>query len=316
MALEQRGGSVSDAISQNATEHMMIESQLAAAKERLKEIENNTPQTQAQSQRVVELDHEISQLQTGIADMEKQYTDSWPDLLKARDRLKVLKQQREQAFKEKPEPDASNSAVYAVNRDRRAAEIDLANLQTQLKGNEMQARRLRDKKTSVDAALGNYQGRLQSLPAGQKEYAELQRDHENLKQRYDQLEVQRQHSAAQIELNRRKQGETIELLDSASLPSSPTQPKRYLWIPIGAAVGLMIGIFIVALREVKDSSLKTLKDARLYSQLQILGSVPLLENDVVVQRRKQVMWVSWAAGTIVGLLIMAGSIVHYYMGKA
>ncbi len=318
MALEQRGGSVSDAIAQNATEHMMLESELATAKDRLKEVEKETPQTQAQSQRVVELDHEISALQTSIADMEKQYTDSYPDLQRARDRLKVLKQQREDAFKEAPADSSSDNTgmTLAVNRDRREAETAVQNLQMQIKANEMAAKRLRDKKSTVDAALGNYQSRLESLPAGQKEYAELQRDHDILKQRYDQLEIQRQHSLAQIELNRRKQGETIELLDSASLPSSPSQPKRYLIIPIGAVVGLVLGLLIVGFREMKDTSLKTLKDARLYSQLPVLGSVPLLENDVVVQRRKQVMWVSWAAGNIVGLLIMAGSIIHYYMGKA
>jgi G-rich domain on putative tyrosine kinase len=153
------------------------------------------------------------------------------------------------------------------------------------------------------------------LPAGQKEYAELARDRELAKARYDQLEMQRQRSAAQIELNRRKQGETLEELDSASLPTSPSQPKRYLIIPMGAVLGFVIGVVIVGMREMKDTSLKTLKDARLYTQLAILGSVPLLENDVVVQRRKQVMWVGWAAATIVGLAIMAGSVVHYYMSK-
>ncbi len=72
----------------------------------------------------------------------------------------------------------------------------------------------------------------------------------------------------------------------------------------------------MVMREMKDTSLKSLKDARLYTQLSVLGSIPLLENDVVVQRRKQVFWVSWAAGTAVGLLIIAGSVVHYYMSKA
>ena len=66
----------------------------------------------------------------------------------------------------------------------------------------------------------------------------------------------------------------------------------------------------------KDTSLKNLKDARLYTQLPILGSIPLLENDVVVQRRKQVMWVSWATGTVLGLAIAGASIAHYYFNGA
>jgi hypothetical protein len=43
--------------------------------------------------------------------------------------------------------------------------------------------------------------------------------------------------------------------------------------------------------------------------------VPLLENDLVVQRRRQMMWIGWAGATIVGLAIMAGSIARYYMSK-
>ena len=77
-----------------------------------------------------------------------------------------------------------------------------------------------------------------------------------------------------------------------------------------------MGVILVGIREVRDTSLKNLKDARLYTQLSILGSIPLLENDVVVQRRKQVMWVSWATGTILGVAIMAGSVAHYYLSKA
>jgi hypothetical protein len=107
----------------------------------------------------------------------------------------------------------------------------------------------------------------------------------------------------------------MELLDQANTPTSPTAPKRSLIIPLGLVGGLLVGFVLVAIREVRDTSLKNLKDARLYTQLSILGSIPLLENDVVVQRRKQVMWVGWATATILGLAIMAGSVAHYYLSK-
>ena len=34
---------------------------------------------------------------------------------------------------------------------------------------------------------------------------------------------------------------------------------------------------------------------------------------MVVQRRKQVMWVGWATATILGIAIMAGSVAHYFL---
>jgi hypothetical protein len=78
---------------------------------------------------------------------------------------------------------------------------------------------------------------------------------------------------------------------------------------------LFFGFIITGVRELKDNSLKNLKDARLYSQLPILGSIPLLENDWIVQRRRRFAWLGWAGATVAGLAVMAASIVHYYVSK-
>ncbi|MDQ2843079.1 MAG: hypothetical protein M3Y72_18975 [Acidobacteriota bacterium] len=313
-ALEQRGASVSDALARNAETRMMLESDLNMAKDRLSAARANSPQTQAQSQKVNELDREIDQLDGTIADMKNRYTDDYPNLQTARDRLKLLKQERDDAFKDKPKaPDTNSPEVFAVSRERQEAESAVNEIQLRIKANDMEAKRMHQQGTEVNGAISSYQGRLEGLPAGQKEYADLMRDRDLVKQRYDRLEMERQRSAAAIELNRRKQGETLEVLDSASLPTSPSQPKRYIIVPVGAIMGLVLGFVIVGMREVKDTSLKSLKDARLYTQLSVLGSVPLLENDVVVQRRKQAIWIGWAAATVVGLAIMAGSVLHYYL---
>ena len=158
------------------------------------------------------------------------------------------------------------------------------------------------------------QARLGSS-ASEKEYDDLQRDRDLARQRYVEFQMKSERSSVSIDMEKRKQGETLELLDSASLPATPEAPKRRTIVPVGAVIGLVLGLILVAVREVKDTSLKSLKDARLYTQLSILGSIPLLENDVVVQRRKQVMWVSWATATVAGFAIIAVSMAHYYLSK-
>ncbi len=315
-ALQQRGASASDAEARSADAHLLLESQLAMAKDRLTAVKASSPQTQAQSQKVIELDREIDGLETQIALMKNKYTESFPDLQNAQDRLTLLKQQREDAFKEKPKSDSGSPAAATLSRERLDAEALVNQLQAQLKANEMESQRAKRASAQVDSALNGLQSRFEGLPAGEKEYTELLRDDALAKARYDELDQKRSRSATAIELNRRKQGETLELLDGASLPTTPSAPKRLVIIPMGAVVGLILGVLIVGMRELKDTSLKSLKDARLYTQLSVLGSIPLLENDVVAQRRKQVMWVGWAAATFVGLAVMAGSVVHYYLSKA
>jgi hypothetical protein len=83
----------------------------------------------------------------------------------------------------------------------------------------------------------------------------------------------------------------------------------------GFGVGLVIGLILAGAREAKDTSLKNLKDVRAYTQLAILGSVPLLENDLVVRRRKRLTWLAWSSACLVGIVVMTGSAFYYYATK-
>jgi succinoglycan biosynthesis transport protein ExoP len=314
-ALSARASTLNQEANRNREQRMMIESAIRIAKDRANAIRDITPQTQARNDRVSDLDKQIQSLELEIEGMKKRYTDDFPDLQQARQQLAVLQHEREQAVKERPaRTDVMDNP--AVTRERLEAQAAIDNLQSQLKANAMEDQQLTKELSGVNAEARAYQSRLVGVPAGEKEYAELINDREIAKQHYVDLEMKRERSSISMDMERRKQGETLEVLDAASLPVAPTAPKRPLIISAGPLIGLVLGFIVVAVREMKDTSLKTLKDARMYTQLSVLGSIPLLENDLVVQRRKQMMWVGWAAATLAGLAVMAVSVAHYYMSKA
>jgi uncharacterized membrane protein YgdD (TMEM256/DUF423 family) len=116
-------------------------------------------------------------------------------------------------------------------------------------------------------------------------------------------------------VERRNQGETLELLDAASLPVDPTEPKRPMILGAGAMLGLVLGLGLVAVREMKDTTLKNLKDVRAYTNLTVLGSIPLLEDDIVVKRRKRLTLLAWSTAILIGVLVMAGSYYYYIATK-
>jgi polysaccharide chain length determinant protein (PEP-CTERM system associated) len=315
-ALEGRLSSLTEQATRNAEHRMMLETELRTAKDRLASIRAASPQLAAHNQKLTDLDHKIEKLEDDIAAMKDRYTDDYPNLQAAKEQLALLQRERDEVSKEKPvKTDAPVVDNSAVSRERLDAQAAIEQLQTQLKANQIEAQQLSTETAAVNNSLRVYQGRVEEVPAGEKEYVDLLRDRDLAKARYDDLEVKKEKSAVSMDLERRKQGESLEVLDQASLPDTPTAPKRQLIIPIGAVIGLMLGIALVAVREVKDTSLKNLKDARLYTQLSILGSIPLLENDLVVQRRKQIMWVGWATATLAGLAIVAGSVAHYYLNQ-
>jgi uncharacterized protein involved in exopolysaccharide biosynthesis len=291
---------------------MMLNTELNAAKDRLSLI--HSPQAQAINAKVAALDQQIEQTQTTIEALKGRYTEDYPDLQGARAQLAFLQHQRELAAKEKPPKNDISAESGVVARERIDAQAAIDALQTRLKANAMDAQQLNRDIQGTAGQLRIYQSRL-GAPAGEKEYSDLLRDRDLAKQHYMELQAKRQLATTTIHLEQRKEGETLELLDAASLPTEPAAPRRGKMLPTGIGLGLLAGIVLVAVREVKDTSLKNLKDARLYTQLSILGSIPLLENDVVVQRRKQVMWVSWATATLAGLAIIGGSLAHYYMTR-
>ncbi len=313
--LDTQAATLSEAATRNTEQRMMLETELRIAHDRLAALKPNS--IAAQNQKVADLDKEIDRLQDAIASMKDRYTEDYPDLQAARDRLASLKKQREAAAKEKPASDDTSVADNpTLGKERLAAQAAIDQIQTQMKANALEGTQIKQRMSAVNSALSAYQSRISGEPQDLRQYADLMQAREIAKKEYDDFEGKREKSAAALDLGRRKQGETLELLDAASLPPGPTAPKRAIIIPIGAVLGGFIGLMLVAFREVKDTSLKNLKDARLYTQLPILGSVPLLENDVVVQRRKQVMWVSWATGTVLGLAVMGATIAHYYINRA
>lgn len=317
-ALEQRLTTLNEAASRNNEQRMLLESDLRIAKDRLASIKNISPQVQARNEHLLALDRQIQTLETNIADMKERYTEDYPDLQSARAQLSVLKRQRDEAARQDKGAAKAESSVENPNttRERQDAQAAIEQLQTQLKANAVEAQQINKEIQSVNGSLKNYQTRVESVPVGEKEYAELMRDRELAKQKYEELEAKRQKSSISMDMQSHQQGETLEVLDPASLPTAPAAPRREFIIPLGAIAGLIFGVIIVAIREVKDTSLKNLKDARLYTQLVILGSIPLLENNVVVRRRKRVMWAGWVLATLAGLAVIAGSVARYYMSKA
>ena len=160
--------------------------------------------------------------------------------------------------------------------------------------------------------LKAYQERIDASPEGQREYAQLTRNYSLAKQQYEELMLKSSQSSMATDLETRKQGEALEVLEQASLPQAPSEPNRWQLVAIGTAMGLGVGVLLAGAREMKDTSLKNLKDVRAYTGLPVLGSVPLVQNDLLVQRKRRMAWVAWSSACIVGFLMMLGSVYYYY----
>ncbi len=156
------------------------------------------------------------------------------------------------------------------------------------------------------------EARISSSPPNQQKYASLLRERNMADSHYQDLQRRETMSNTYDDVGKRKAGENLEVLDNANLPLSPSAPNRWMICGVGVGMGFMVGVFLTGIREIRDTSLKNLKDVRTYTQLPILSSIPLLENDLLVRRKRRLAYVGWSAAIILGVVAMTGSMYYHY----
>jgi succinoglycan biosynthesis transport protein ExoP len=286
-------------------------------------IEQQTIAYQRQNDKLNEAERAVTNTELRLNLLLQKYTDSWPEVQSARGDLAVAKKHRDDLQKEdaatKKADAATPPAARPPNPQQARALLDLdgqiRSLTGQVEAKDLEIANYNKESAKINAAIGMYAGRVETVPAGTRQYGDLLREREIAKEKYVRLDQNLQKAQIAQDMEGRKQGETLELLDPASLPLNPDEPKRPMIISIGAGIGLLLGVVIAGALEMKDTSLKNLKDVRAYTQMAILGSIPLLENDFVVRRRKRLAWLGWTTASLAAVVIMSGSIVYYYVTK-
>jgi hypothetical protein len=71
---------------------------------------------------------------------------------------------------------------------------------------------------------------------------------------------------------------------------------------------------LAAAQEVRNTSLKNLKDVRAYTNMPVLSSIPLLENALLVRRKRRLVWLAWSSAVIIGCILMTGSMYYRFSG--
>jgi uncharacterized protein involved in exopolysaccharide biosynthesis len=259
--------------------------------------------------------------------MKERMTPSHPDLRAAIKRVESIRQERDKvaaqvvAEQEVQEKIASSQPAPVVPKrtanpialkTRGEIEGQIKTLQARIRGLDLDSEERVKMQKGLFEQLQVASARIQSNPLMQGEYATLTRDYNLAKENYDKLSQQEKSSEVANRLEDRSAGENLEVLDAATLPIKPSEPNRWLIVGAGIGIGLILGLFLAGAQEVKDSTMKGLKDVRAYSNLNILTSVPLLENALLVRRKRRLTWLAWSSATIVGVVIMSSSVYYYY----
>jgi polysaccharide chain length determinant protein (PEP-CTERM system associated) len=253
--------SVTEALSRAQQDKSFIETSLNQATEAWQASQNGTSaQTLAQ---------QLADAQTRLIDLRAQYTDDYPDVIRAKSDIAVLK--KEIAAQRRAPKDTSNSSedlgptLEPDNIQQLRAELH--NINVQITQNTTEQGQLK-KQIKV------YEARMQSTPDVQKQYTELTRGTKVALDNYNDLQRNRDAARMATDLERRQEGETFSILDPASLPNQPSFPKRPLFAAAGFAGGLALGVGLAFLLEARDRSIRTEQDVEFALRLPVIVMVP------------------------------------------
>lgn len=320
-AFETQLAGINDAINRHSQERLMLESQIRIIRDQMAAVTpaRETVESPVRRERLAEVERQVVALETMLAGLRERYRESHPDVQRLERQLTGLRKQREALLGEEATPGREEPRQRALSPEQlknlRAAEAVIARLQSQIEAKTLEIEAKIKEQQNVQRLIRQYQSYIETSPLVEREYAELTRNRDLARARYEDLSKRASASEMATDLVARGQADRLELLESASLPERPAQPNRLLIIAAGLGAGLVAGVFAVGVREMKDTSLKSLKDVRAYTKLAILGTIPLLENDLVLRRKRRLAWLAWSAASLLGAAAMAGSVLYYYSSR-
>ena len=336
-SLQQQSATMSEALSREVSQKMLLETQLHGLQEDLAFYSTHGDDVvmsggagspaSVKNQHLLSIEQDLSAAESQLSQQRKIWKDTLPQMIELKAKIDNLKQQQEAAEKDEAAEEAKAQAQAAANAPVHVAnpavqarieqiknEIEVVKTNIASTASDIQDRTRQQ--ADLNRRIADYQARIESAPLNEQQYAALETDYALAKQQYDETVKRHEMSETAQSLEEHKAGENLEVLDLPSLPDQSIEPKRPMWIAVGTALGLMVGVMLAGAKEMKNTSLKNLKDVRAYTNLPVLSSIPLLENALLVRRKRRLFWLAWSSAFIIGTIAMSGAMYYHFFGRS
>ena len=217
------------------------------------------------------LEQQLAQMENQLSSMRLQYTDTYPDVIRMKEAIAELK--KKIAHQPKTRGLEGKSAGLASEPG------EIAQLQGQLHSLNMSIQIAEVDQARVRRQLSAYEGNLKLTPAVEQQYKDLTRDYETALKFYDSLLEKEDESRMATSLQQQQGGENMEVLDPADLPTEPSFPNYERFAGGGVMVGIILGMGIALLLEMRDKALRDERDIEFFLELPTLALVPSLLNN-------------------------------------
>lgn len=216
------------------------------------------------------LQQQLSQLQDKLSALQTRYTDSYPDVIRAKADIAALKKQIAGQQKNTAPSSSDKSASASLEPD------NIQRMRAQIHSVDVLIKEKTAEQEDLKRQIKVYEARVQSTPEVEQQYKALTLGYQAALDNYNELAKNRDQAQMATELEKRQEGETFAILDPANLPDKPSFPNKLLFLGGGFAGGLALGLGLAFLQEMRDTSLRSEQDVEFALRLPVIAMIPAI----------------------------------------
>jgi polysaccharide chain length determinant protein (PEP-CTERM system associated) len=247
-----------------------------------------------------------AELNARFENLKKQYRDKHPDVVQAQIDIDKINDELQQLSKGTAQRAklASQSAARKTDLQKKSLEIEKEKSESQIGQIEQQLQMKDEEMQRNSVEIGTLEAKINGIPGVRVTLEGINNRYQSAKIVYDDLLKKYNAAQGQVDRETNHQGETIRLVDAANLPEMPTNAsKRPIYILIGGAAGLALGLFFAGIYEVpRLFRVQSIEDAKHYTGLPVLASIPNLLSEVEIARQERNRRIRVFAGTVFTLI--------------
>jgi len=209
---------------------------------------------------------ELARARAALNTAKQQYTAEHPDVKRLESQVARLERQ------------ITETRVQLQGAPKTASGLG----NTRLEEAQIEIEALEKKLGDVDKRIQVFQQRVERAPLAEQELTTLTRDYQKLNEQYLTLLNKKLDAQMAERLEERWKGEQFRILDPAYLPEHPYFPNKALFLGVGVALGLLIGLVSAVGLEFVNSSVKDLDGLEALSPIPTLAFITSIDG----QRRR------------------------------
>jgi len=205
----------------------------------------------------------LTEVRAKVISLRHRYSIAHPDREPAEAELREAQQEYEHAVKTEVAQDRNLRKVAIMS--------EKANYQAELRAAETSITELRRQEVELRAESQRARAAMAVEPSTNTEQLAVTRQYANLKEQYNALVKKQNESQTASEMERRGQGETVEMIEPPSLAPTPQWPNRPARLGMFAAGGLLSGFLIACFLYLQRLRISSHRALEAWSQLPVLA---------------------------------------------